>query len=165
MPQETLPQPPADRTLIYVLNDTGALAALPFEAGTTPLRVDTVAGSDKSSYVDLKGERASFVINTSEPRLFLFVKDDPNSHPPLVVRLTDRHGARRVTVFSERGRSGFAIAAAEIVKPHYRVIARDGGMLYMEVRPREPLMNGEYAIVGADLQRIATFRVVAATKP
>jgi hypothetical protein len=30
----------------------------------------------------------------------------------------------------------------------------------MEIRPRASLMPGEYAIIGDDLARIATFRVV-----
>jgi hypothetical protein len=32
----------------------------------------------------------------------------------------------------------------------------------MEVRPRVSLIPGEYAIIGDDLARIATFRVTAA---
>jgi len=32
--------------------------------------------------------------------------------------------------------------------------------VFMELRPRGSLMPGEYAIIGDDLARIATFRVV-----
>jgi len=32
----------------------------------------------------------------------------------------------------------------------------------MELRPRVSLMPGEYAIIGNDLTRVATFRVIAA---
>jgi hypothetical protein len=35
----------------------------------------------------------------------------------------------------------------------------------MQVSPREPLPPGEYAFVGADPARIATFRIVAESNP
>ena len=66
---------------------------------------------------------------------------------------------RRVTAMAQRGQRGFAIDSEQIIMPHYRVLASDGGMLYMEFRARQPLPAGEYAFIGADLQRIATFRI------
>jgi hypothetical protein len=129
-----------------------------------PLKTDEVAKSDKISYVELKGESAATTINADEPRLYVFVPDNRDAHPPFLVRLTVKRGARRVTAMTQKGLRGYAVASEDIVKPHYRVLARDGGMVYMEIRPREPLMTGEYAIVGTDLQRIATFRLALAIK-
>jgi hypothetical protein len=164
--QEALPAPPADRSLIYFGDGkTTLLTPLAFEAGTTPLRVDVVAKGDKRSYVELKGEASATVINTDEPRFYVFLPDEANSKPPFIVRLTDRRGARRVTAIAQKGYKGYAIDSEEIIKPHYRVLGREGGHVFMEIRTREPLMFGEYAIIGTDLQRIATFRVGAAKNP
>ena len=160
--QETFPAPPADRALVYVVDESNALMALPFETGTTPISIEKVASSDKRSYVELKGEASATILKTEEPRFYLFVPDVPNIHPPFIVNLTPKRGARRVTAMAQKGFKGFAIDSAEIIKPHYRVLGREGGMLYMEIRPRDGLMPGEYAIIGTDLQRIATFRISGA---
>ncbi len=161
--QETLPEPPADRALIYFANGQGdALAPLGFEQGSTPLRVAEVAKGDKRSYVELKGEHAATAVTGLEPRFYLFLPDEANAKPPFLVRLTLKRGARRVTAMAQKGYSGFAIDSEEIVKPHYRVIKREGGTQFVEFRPREPLFDGEYAIIGTDLQRVATFRVMPA---
>lgn len=159
--QDSYPAPPTDRALIYVSDENNALAALPFETATTPLAVERVAGSDKRSYVELKGERAATALKTDAPRFYLFVSDAPNTHPPFIVSLTMKRGARRVTAMAQKGLKGFAVDSEEIIKPHYRVLGHEGGMLYMEIRPRERLLPGEYAIMGTDLQRIATFRIGA----
>jgi hypothetical protein len=159
--QESLPAPPADRALVYWRSEKGggALTPLSMETGTTPLRPDAVAKGDKMSRLELKGEHAPSVVGTYEPHFFLFVQEGAGMRPPLLVHLTGKRGARQVSVMTERGQRGFAIASAEIVKPHYRVLARDGGMIYMEVWGREPLQLGEYAFIGSDLARIATFSV------
>jgi hypothetical protein len=161
--QESFPAPPADRTLIYFAGETGALVPLIFEAGTTPLTIDAVAKGDKRSYVELKGERSSSVITNIEPRFYVFLADDGHAKPPFIVRLTEKRGVRRVGAMAQKGYKGFAIDSEEIVKPHYRVLGRDNGMLFMEIRTREPLMLGEYAIIGTDLKQIATFRIAAAS--
>ena len=167
--QETLPAPPADRALIYVADGQGSalapLAPLAFEQASTPLRVAEVARGDKRSYVELKGEHAATVVTGLEPRFYLFLPDEANAKPPFLVRLTAKRGARRVTAMAQKGYSGFAIDSEEIVKPHYRVIKREGGTQFVEFRPREPLFDGEYAIIGTDLQRVATFRVMPALAP
>lgn len=163
--QESIPAPPADRALIYFADEKNALTPLAFEAGTTPLRVEAVAKGDKRSYVELKGENSATVITNIEPRFFLFLPGEEGAKPPFIVRLTGKQGARRVTAMAQKGYTGFAIDSAEIVKPHYRVLTREGGMQFVEIRPREPLMLGEYAIIGTDLQRVATFRVAAASNP
>lgn len=160
--QESFPAPPADRAPVYVADESNALVALPFEAGTTPISIDKVATSDKRSYVELKGEASTTVLKTEEPRFYLFVPDVPNVHPPFIVRLTQKRGSRRVTAMAQKGYKGFAIDSAEIIKPHYRVLGSRDGMQYLEIRPRDGLMPGEYAIIGTDLQRIATFRISGA---
>jgi hypothetical protein len=161
--QESFPAPPADRTLIYFADETNRLTPLPFETGVTPMRVDEVAGSDKRSYVEIKGERAATTITTDAPRFYLFVPDEKNVHTPFLVRLSGKGQARRVTAMRQRGQRGFAIDSEEIIMPHYRVLASDGGMLYMEFRARQPLPPGEYAFIGVDLRRIATFRIGTAS--
>jgi hypothetical protein len=159
--QENIPQPPADQSLIYIAGEKNALTPLPFETGTTPLHVEMMAKSDKRSYVELRGERAATIITNDVPRFYLLVPDEANVKLPFIVRLTEQHGARRVTAMAQKGYKGFAIDSEEIIKPNYRVLARVGAMQFMEVSPREPLMLGEYAIIGTDLQRIATFRIAS----
>lgn len=157
--QESIPPPPIDRTAIYVVNGFDLLDPLPFETGTTPIKTDVVAKNDKTSYVEVKGLSAPKIIDDGSPRFFLFVPDEPNVHPPFLVRLTQKNGARRVTAMAQKGLKGFGIYSEEIVKPHYRVISRSAGALFMEIRPRQSLAPGEYAIIGSDLKRIATFGV------
>ncbi|MFN2456099.1 MAG: hypothetical protein ABR577_17990 [Pyrinomonadaceae bacterium] len=159
--QQTTPAPPADRALIYYADQTGTLAPFSFEAGTTPLKPDAPAKSNRISFVELKGERAVTTIANSHPRFYLFVPDTPNVHPPFLVRLATKGNARRAVVTTERGVRGFAYESGQIVKPHYRVLAHENGMFFMEVRARELLVPGEYAFIGADLARLATFRVEA----
>lgn len=164
--QETFPAPPEDRSRIYVFDEKNAIEPLPFETGKTPLRTDgTPASSDRVSYVQIEGAHAATLINRDAPRFFLYASDRPNVHPPFIVRLTEKRGARRVTAVAQRGLAGYAIASEEIIKPIYRVLRRADGLYFMEVRAREPLMPGEYAFVGADLARIATFRIGTASNP
>lgn len=163
--QDARPAPPADRTLIYWANAAGALAPLAFEMGATPLRLNEMARSTRVSHIELRGARSATTIANEYPRFYMFVPDEPNARPPLLVWLTPRRDARRVTAVAERGRAGFAIASADIIRPRYLTLAREGGMQFLEVTAREALMPGEYAFVGSDLTRIATFRIVIATIP
>ena len=160
--QEFLPSPPSDRALIYVLDEQNNLVSLPFEQGQTPLHPEQVAKSTRISYIELKGEHAATTFRTPPPRLFLFTYERPGAHPPFLVWLTPHKGARRVTAIAQRGMSGYAISSEEIIKPTIRGLVKDGELVFMEVRPRVSLMPGEYAIIGDDLTRIATFRVIAA---
>ena len=157
--QEPFPPPPADRSLIYFENGDAGLDTLPFETGMSPLKTDRVAGSDKTSYIAIAGLNAAKTIHSASLRFYLFVRDEPNAHPPFIVRLTQKHGKRRVTAMAQKGLKGFAIFSEEIIKPHYRVLSRASGAIYMEIRSRESLTPGDYAIIGDDLQRIATFRI------
>jgi hypothetical protein len=159
--QNEYPQPPADRALIYLADNKNALSALPFEAATTPLRAGEVARSDKRSYLELQGEHAATVINNPLPHFYLFVRDAQGVRPPFIVRLTEKKKARRVDALTQKGMSGFAVPSEEIIRPRLLVLKREDGMLFMQVSPREPLSPGEYAFVGADTARIATFRVAA----
>ena len=162
--QESVPAPPNDRSLIYVADASNALDPLPFETGTTPLKSGAVAERDKASYIELRGLNAKMSVRDPLARFYLFVSDEANVHPPFIVRLTEKRGARRVTAMTQKGLKGFAIYSEEIVKPRYRVLSRMNGVVYLEIQPREPLAPGEYAIIGADLNRIATFSVVAVLK-
>ena len=159
--QEFLPSPPSDRTPIYMLDGQNKLVPMPFEQGQTPLHPAQVAKSTKVSYIELKGEHAETIFKTATPRVFLFTYQRPGTHPPFLVWLTPHKGARRVTAIAQRGMSGYAISSDEIIKPTIRGLVKDGDLVFMEVRPRVSLMPGEYAIIGDDLARIATFRVMA----
>lgn len=161
--QDFLPAPPSDRTLIYTLDQANRLAPLPFEVGTTPLKPDAIAKNTKASYVEIKGEHAATTLSSS-PRIFLFTTQRTGTHPPFIVWLTPKRGARRVTAVAQAGMAGFAISSAEIVKPILRVLNKfEGDEVFMELRPRTSLDPGEYAIIGDDLKRIATFRVIVAS--
>lgn len=159
--QSSYPQPPADRSLIYLADEKNVLTALPVEAATSPVRMNEVARSDKRSYLELKGEHAVTLISNPLPRFYLFVQDIPGVRPPFIVRLTEKGKARRVDAMLQKGMSGFAVPSEEIVHPRLLVLGREDGMLFMQVSPREPLTAGEYAFVGADSARIATFRIAA----
>lgn len=156
--QEFMPAPPADRELVYVLDQNKKLAALPFEKAETPLRRDQVAKESRSSYLELKGEHSAAVLGTDQ-RIFLFTLERGAAHPPMIVWLTPRKGNRRVTAIAQKGLAGFAITAADIVKPSVRGLIKEGDVIFVELRPRVSLAPGEYAIIGQDLDRVATFRV------
>lgn len=158
--QELLPSPPPDHSLIYVLDKDNKLTALPFETAETPLRPDQIAKSTKISYLEFKGEHSATIL-PANTRIFLFAIDRGGAHPPLLVWLTPRKKARRVTAIAQQGLKGFAISSEEIVRPQARGLAKNGDEVFMELRPRVSLMPGEYAIIGEDLTRTVTFRVVA----
>jgi len=156
--QEFLPAPPADHGLIYVLDKENQLISLPFEKAETPLRPAEIARSTRTSYLELKGEHSATVL-PANTRIFLFTIDHGGAHPPLLVWLTPRKGARRATAIAQKGLKGFAISSEEIVKPAVRGLAKNGEEVFMELRPRTSLMPGEYAIIGEDVNRVVSFRV------
>jgi hypothetical protein len=153
---------PADHNLIYALDEQNKTIALPFETATTPLKPEQVARSTTTNYLELKGEHSPTVL-PAKTLIFVFTMDRGGAHPPLIVWLTAHGRSRRVTAIAERGRAGFAIVTSEIVRPIPRGLAKNGDEVYMELRPRTSLMPGEYAIIGNDLTRVATFRVVSAS--
>lgn len=155
---------PVDRTKVYFTDKSGSFVPLSFEAGTTSLDQNALAKNNRVGYVELKGEHALISLADKDARFYLFVPDTPNVHPPFLVRLTTtKRGVRRALVTTERGERGFAYESGQIIKPLYTVQAHDGGMYFMEVRGRTALLPGEYAFIGADLSRLATFRVEAAS--
>lgn len=156
--QEFLPSPPPDHGLIYVLDQQNKLMPLPFESAETPLHPEAIAKSTKTGYIELQGEHAATVL-PANTRIFLFTIDHGGAHPPLLVWLTPRKGARRVTAIAQKSLKGFAISSEEIVKPVVRGLAKSGEEVFMELRPRASLMPGEYAIIGEDLNRVVSFRV------
>ena len=159
--QEFLPSPTENRTLIYVLDDQNKLAPLPFEQGQTPLHSDELAKSTKVSFIELKTEHSATTLTTA-PRLFPFTSSRQGTHPPFLVWLTPHRGTRRVTAVAQKGMQGFAVDSEAIIKPSIRVLARlDGDQVFVELRPRSSLIANEYAIIGDDTKRIATFRIVA----
>ena len=159
--QEFLPAPPADPTLIYVLDSQNKLVPLALERGQTPLHSGEVAKGTKVSFIELKAEHSATTLTTA-PRLFLFTSGRQGAHPPFLVWLTPHRGARRVTAIAQKGMQGFAVDSEAIIKPSLRVLARlNGDQVFVELRSRSSLIAGEYAIIGDDLTRIATFRVVA----
>jgi hypothetical protein len=162
--QEFLPSPPSDKTLIYILDSHNNLVPLPFESGHTPLKIAQKAKNSKTSYLEITGEKAATTL-VATPRLFLFTSERQGTHPPFIVWMESRRGARRATAVTQAGMSGFAIDSAEIVKPTVRVLAKSGDEVFMEIRPRTSLVPGEYAIIGDDLTRIATFRVATESMP
>ena len=162
--QEFLPSPPSDKTQIYILDVQNHLVALPFETGRTPLKTAEKAKSSKTSYLEISGEKAATTL-PAIPRIFLFTSEHQGTHPPFIVWMEARRGVRRATAITQAGMSGFAIDSAEIVKPTVRVLAKSGDEVFMELQPRTSLVPGEYAIIGDDLTRIATFRVATESMP
>jgi hypothetical protein len=156
--REFFPAPPADHSLIYVLDAQNKLIALPFERAETPIKPDEVARSTSTSYLELKGPQSSAVLKADQ-RIFVFTMERPGMHPPFIVLLTLKRGHRRATAIVQRGLTGFAILSDQIVRPSVLGLWKSGDEVFMELRPRVSLVPGEYAIIGADPTRVATFRV------
>lgn len=150
--------PPADHRLIYVLDAQNNLIPLPFERALTPLKPDQIAKSTSVSYVELKGEHAGTVLQPNQ-RIFVYTIERAGVHPPFIVLLSAKHGNRRATAIVQRGLAGFAISSDQIVRPSVLGLWKGGDEVFMEMRPRISLAPGEYAIIGADLTKVATFRV------
>jgi hypothetical protein len=156
--REFFPAPPADHSLIYVIDEPQKLIALPFEKAETPIKLDQVAKSTSISYIELKGEHSSTVLKADQ-RIFVFTMERAGMHPPFIVLLTPKRGNRRATAIVQRGLSGFAISSDQIVRPSVLGLWKSGDEVFMQLRPRTSLAPGEYAIIGADLTRVATFRI------
>lgn len=156
--QEFLPSPPADHSLIYILDTENKLIGLPFEKAETPIKPEQIAKNTSSSYIELRGEHSGTVLRADQ-RIFLFTFERPGIHPAFIVLLTPKHGNRRATAIVQRGLAGFAISSDQIVRPSVRGLWKSGDEVFMEMRPRVSLAPGEYAIIGADLTRVATFSV------
>lgn len=158
--QETIPVAPSDHTLIYTAAPTGELTPLSYEAATTKLQPDVMAKNSKRDALVFTGGKSATTLSSATPRFYLFVPANAQQmHPPLIVRLNAKNNARRVAALMEKNSRGIVIPSEEIIKPRYRVLGKAGEMLYLEVRPDAPLASTEYAFIGANLQRVATFRI------
>lgn len=154
--QQNFPSPPTDEKSIYLLNPQDSLQALAFETATSKLELQKIARSDRKGQLTFNGETSRTNVIDSTPRFYLFVRE--TEHPPLLVRLVRKHTTRTLNALMQRGYSGLVVPTEEIIKPHYRVLKKSEGKMYMEVSPREPLEAGEYAFIGNDLSRIFTFQ-------
>lgn len=171
--QQTIPPVPQDIKVIYFTDAENKLLPLPFEEATAsvPVQWNVAATSDRTGYVELKGEHSPFVITNADARFYLFVMEKSDVPPPFLVRLKQKKGARRIRAIVERGKPWFAPLEEEVVKPNYRVLETVGlqiprgilPALYMEVRPQRPLSPGEYAFIGKGLATTSTFRIAATT--
>jgi len=166
--QQSFPDPPADLTKIYVLNDTNDLSALPFEPGVTTINVFQPAVEDKVTRVRVAGPTAATVLRNTDLRFFVFVADRMDPPPHQLVRLTAGKSERSLKISVVRGRKGYAPFDEDNIRLQRRILKRlsvpaGGGRMifvnYMELRPTQPLPLGEYAIIGDSLADIATFRV------
>ena len=159
---------PDDATRVYYENAPGKFTALPFEANTTTLDPFVVAKKDKVTYAEVKGATAATVLTDQLPRFYVFVADKMDPPPHQLVRLTTKKDMRRFTVVSIKGRKGYSPMDAETIKLEYRLlervqVRRGPGVImflnYMELRPRQELTPGEYAIIGDSLLDISAFRI------
>jgi hypothetical protein len=159
---------PDDATRVYYENAPGKFTAIPFEANTTSLDPFAVAKKDRVTYAKVKGPTAATVLTDQLPRFYVFVADKMDPPPHQLVRLTTKKDARRFTVVSIKGRKGYSPMDAETIKLDYRLlervqVLRGPGLIiflnYMELRPRQELTPGEYAIIGDSLLDIAAFRI------
>lgn len=166
--QQPFPAAPNDLTRIYYLDTANKLAPLPFEIGITSLNVHSVARENKRSEVKLNGLKATAVLNGSNPSFYVFVADRMDPPPHLLVRLMSKQASRRFTVTVIKGRKGYMPLHEENVRLDYRILERlsvEAGegrirfVNYMEIRPRQSLEPGEYAIIGDSLAAIATFSI------
>ena len=159
---------PDDATRVYYENAPGKFTAIPFESNTTKLDPFAVAKRDKVTYAEVKGPTAATVLTDQLPRFYVFVADKMDPPPHQLVRLAAKKDARRFTVVSSKGRKGYSPMDAETIKLEYRLlervpVLRGPGLIiflnYMELRPRQELTPGEYAIIGDSLRDIAAFRI------
>jgi len=165
--QEPFPDSP-DLTRVYYQAPQNKLLPLPFEIGVSGLNEFAVAHKDKTSHVTLEGLQAVTVLKNGDPRFYVFVADKMDPPPHLLLQLEIKNRQRQFTVISEKGQAGLSALASENVRLDYRILERlqvpsaRGVILfinYLELRPRQQLRPGEYAILGNSLKDIATFRV------
>jgi hypothetical protein len=165
---KSYPNPPNDLTRVYYLSPDNKLLPLPFEPGLTSLNVFVPAEKDKIARVDLKSPTAETSLTSNDPRFYVFVADKWDPPPHQLVRLTSKKSARQLTISVLKGRKGYAPFASDNVSLEYRLLERlrvESGknrylfVNYMQIRPRQPLTPGEYAIIGDSLADMATFRI------
>ncbi len=166
--QQSYPDVPGDITKIYYAAAENNLAPLPYERGIISVNAYAVARADKTSEVKLDGPQSATLLHSSTPSFYVFVADEMDPPPHLLIRLTSKKASRRFTVTLTKGRKGYAPLSEENIRLDYRILDRlpieagKGRILfinYMEIHPRQPLAPGDYAIIGDSLTDIATFRI------
>ena len=167
-PQNPFPDPPNDLTKIYYLGDKNDPVALPFESGVTPVNVFQQAIADKVTRVRLIKPKAETALTAYNLRFFVFVADRMDPPPHQLVRLTSSKSERSLKISLIKGRKGYAPFDEDDIRLERRVLKRlkvevgQGRFLfinYMQLRPLQSLMPGEYAIIGDSLADMATFRI------
>jgi hypothetical protein len=168
LPDKSYPDPPNDLTRVYYLSVENKLLPLPFEPGLTSLNVFVPAEKDRVTRVDLKSPTAETVLTSHDPRFYVFVADKWDPPPHQLVRLTRKKSLRQLTISVLKGRKGYAPFAIDNVTLEYRLLERlrvAAGknrylfVNYMQIRPLQPLIAGEYAIIGDSLADMATFHI------
>ena len=166
--QESFPDPPTDLTRIYYLSGRDQPVALPFEEGLTTFNVFQPAVDNRITRVRVSGPKAQTVLKNQNLRFLVFVGDRMDPPPHQLVRLTSNRSERSLRISLIKDRKGYAPFAEDNVQLERRILRRmrvSAGanrflfVNYLELRPREPLRAGEYAIIGDSLADIATFRV------
>lgn len=166
--QQSFPAVPDDLTRVYYADVGNRLVPLPFETGLIPINVYSVARDDKRFEIELNGSRATTRLKNSNPSFYVFVADRMDPPPHLLVRLRSKKDSRRFTITTIKGRKGYAPLYEDNIRLDYRILERllveagRGRVLfvnYMEIKPRQRLEPGEYAIIGDSLADIATFSV------
>lgn len=166
--QEGFPDPPADFTRVYCLSANDTLIALPFESGMTSLNVFQPAIEDKVTRVRVNGSKAETVLTYNNLRFFVFVADRMDPPPHQLVRLTNSKSERTLKISLIKDRRGYAPFDTDNIRLERRILRRlrvEAGanrflfINYMQLRPLQPLVPGEYAIIGDSLSDIATFRI------
>ena len=118
--------------------------------------------------MDLQSPRAETVLTNDDPRFYVFVADKWDPPPHQLVRLMSKRSGRQLTISVLKGRKGYAPFTNDNVSLEYRLLERlrvEAGknrylfVNYMQIRPRERLEPGEYAIIGDSLADMATFRI------
>jgi len=165
--QDRFPEPPKDLTRIYYLNES-ELTPLPFEEGLVHANVFVPALQDKVTRVLIKGASAATVLSNDKLRFYAYVADRMDPAPHQLVRLTNRKSNRELKISLIKGRKGYAPFAADAIELEHRLLERlrvNAGsnrilfVNYMELRPKDKLISGEYAIIGDSLADMATFRI------
>lgn len=134
----------------------------------TSLNVFVPAEKDRVTRVDLKSPTAETMLRSNDPRFYVFVADKWDPPPHQLVRLTRKKSLRQLTISVLKGRKGYAPFEIDNVRLEYRLLERlrvEAGknrylfVNYMQIRPVQPLVPGEYAIIGDSLADMATFRI------
>lgn len=125
-----------------------------------PFRFDRPAPRTLERNIELRGRRSQSPLLDTQPRFYVSVSiEDFYAHLPYLVRLRRRGDVRRLTISMERGRLGFMLLSREVIPVRHRVLARSGGMDFVEIVPGGALSPGEYAFVSPFYTHLPTFTI------